>query len=524
MGDLRKGSDDNVVALVEALLGRKIAPQEARAAQDGTNDYDHLFDVGRGLSLDDPQGIRPDSPPKDVFVGAANPFAVAEALLGRQVDRHSMRSARILQNVLQTDYDEMFDMKNCSVLYAGLKLNDKERRAERYDERDMKILNERDLITPDLSGVRRLEDLEKVGLKDIKDARVKVARMQNGKLRLVLEANAIGRRVTNRGITMSINELITPFRREDNQRRWTPPNAAWLDISEDVFQRVHRQLLADATRFQIGHGHNGQRRDMIRSFDDPTQGAGSNSWFVAALFSVYWADPSVINRATHLHPDRENREKQFRVRFHDKGGHNNNKTETVEVNYDLPVNNSDNEPLYCRAIDGTDIWPGLYEKAFAKWVTGNKSNDHPDLTQLHAGDPIKAMAQINGREPQYFECEKHSSRDLLGLVRAHCVNHKTINPMAAFTHATGNNYCGANVAANHAYSVLGYCILGPKQYIVLRNPWGITEPEGITSYDGLLGHLEPENWSPSVLLNHGGLFALDSESFKQAFSYIGIAE
>jgi hypothetical protein len=130
MGDLRnKDSDDNIAALVEALLGRKLAPQEPRSSEQGSNDdYDHLSDVGvgRGLSLQEPrllQEPRPDSPPQDIFIGAANPFAVAEALLGRQIDRHSISIAEILQNVLQTDYDEMFDMKHRSVLYAGLKLN-----------------------------------------------------------------------------------------------------------------------------------------------------------------------------------------------------------------------------------------------------------------------------------------------------------------------------------------------------------------------------------------------------------------
>lgn len=38
------------------------------------------------------------------------------------------------------------------------------------------------------------------------------------------------------------------------------------------------------------------------------------------------------------------------------------------------------------------------------------------------------MAQINGREPQYYRCEKHSDQDLLGVVRQNCVNNRTINP------------------------------------------------------------------------------------------------
>jgi hypothetical protein len=68
-----------------------------------------------------------------------------------------------------------------------------------------------------------------------------VACMQDGKLRLILEAGEVGKHVTNRGVTMSINELITPFRRGSNY--WMPPNAAWRDISDEVYQRANQRLL-----------------------------------------------------------------------------------------------------------------------------------------------------------------------------------------------------------------------------------------------------------------------------------------
>jgi hypothetical protein len=112
----------------------------------------------------------------------------------------------------------------------------------------------------------------------------------------------------------------------------------------------------------------------------------------------------------------------------------------------------------------------------------------------------------------------------LGLVRSNCVNFKTINPMTAWTYATGNTYRGSNVVANHAYSILGYTILGDKQYLVLRNPWGVTEPIGLNSYPGLLERLDPNLWHPASLLDHGGLFAMETEAFKHCFAYVGVAK
>jgi hypothetical protein len=240
------------------------------------------------------------------------------------------------------------------------------------------------------------------------------------------------------------------------------------------------------------------------------------------LFSVFWADPHAINRATRVHPNKDE-QKQLSIKFHDKGGNNNGRTETVVVNYKIPINNSNNEPLYCRSSDGADIWPSLYEKAFAKWITGGHS-EQPDMTQTHCGDPVKAMAQINGREPHYFETQHHSSSDLLGLVRCNSLNFKTINPMVAWTYATGSEYRGSNIVANHAYSVLGFTVLGDKQYIVLRNPWGVTEPIGLTSYQGLLERVDPSVWHPAAMLDHGGLFAIEERAFKHCFAYIGVSK
>lgn len=460
MGDARSivsepPKDSNVVAvdayaLVQAILGR--TAEKARSDSDRTEtlEYDDLPDLRSDMMLStfDDRGPRPDQQPKNVRIGCCNPYALVEAMLGRRIDRNSVNASTLISQVLQTDYDELFDLKNKSVLYAGLQLNEKERIASQLTEKDIHLLNERDLMTPDLSRVQRLQDLEQIGLKDLNQVQVKHARIQNGKIRLVIQANAngnrIARQVSNRELTRTMNEFMTPFRirnkddenmpgRDENE--WSPPNASWRDMYDYFFQSVNRRLVNDVTNFSIGDG----RRRPMHFFDDPTQGASTNSWLIAAMFSVFWASPASINRATRVHPHNERldddnnnegnrRRHTLRVRFHDKGGHNNNKTETVEVNYEIPITNSNNEPVFARASDGTDIWPSLYEKAFAKWILGgsssNRNEHHPDITCTHSGDPIKAMAQMNGRDPQYFRCENHSSNELLGVVRQNCVNNK----------------------------------------------------------------------------------------------------
>jgi hypothetical protein len=159
-------------ALVEALLGQKVHKPASVGSDSLQSGYDDL-DMKIEARLSREGNMRPDSPPKDVTVGAANPYSLVEALLGRNIDKLSINSAKIISNVLQTDYDELFDMKHCSVLFAGLKLNEKERKAEKVSEKDMRISNERDLMTPGLSAVQQLDDLQKIGLKVLGKTRVK---------------------------------------------------------------------------------------------------------------------------------------------------------------------------------------------------------------------------------------------------------------------------------------------------------------------------------------------------------------
>ncbi|KAH8166107.1 hypothetical protein CIB48_g2108 [Xylaria polymorpha] len=541
------GSIDPYV-LFEALTGRKLERTSlpSRPAPEG---YDDLSDIPACTSRkqDEPE---PDPQPKDVFVGCINPFALAENMVGHKIDRQSITAIRIMQDTLQTDYEELFDMKHRSVLYAGLKLNKDERMAEELEEGEVKILREKDLVTPDLSRLDKLGDLEDIGLKDMGNVRVKRASIQNNKLQLVLHADDIARTVCNREVTQTINDFCLPFRRDNDRMDFTPPNSSWRDAREILMMRNMHRGVTMISDYNTLFDYGGSREFQVkRKFDDPIQGATANSWFVAALFSVYWADPAMINRKLDMQmrmhdPNSGDRQQsRFSVKFHDKGGRNNNKTQTVEVDYRVPVNNSSEDFVYCRSSDGMALWPSLYEKAFAKWVNGGNNDEdnsnkrkligssddseHVDITQLHHGDPVKAMAQINGREPQYYFTENHDASDLVGLVRTCSVNHRTICPMVAWTYACDRGtYRGCNLVANHAYSVLGWSSVGQgdKQYIIIRNPWGATEPHGLTSYPGILTRVEPEYWRPASLLDREGVMAVEVGAFKEYFACMGVAK
>lgn len=119
MGDIRSSAgapsrDSNLVtvdpyALVQAILGSR---SESVATDRTIMDYDDMPDARfRDDDDNDDDGDRdmpvPDEQPKNVRVGAANPYALVEAILGRRIDRNSVNSANLISQVLQTDYDEL---------------------------------------------------------------------------------------------------------------------------------------------------------------------------------------------------------------------------------------------------------------------------------------------------------------------------------------------------------------------------------------------------------------------------------
>jgi hypothetical protein len=93
------------------------------------------------------------------------------------------------------------DMKYNLPLYAGLKLNSSTNVAEPLAAKDMTVLVDKDRQTPSLSSVKKMVDIQKLGIKDINDTDVKRAWITNGKLNLVLNAAAMNKKLSNTGLT-----------------------------------------------------------------------------------------------------------------------------------------------------------------------------------------------------------------------------------------------------------------------------------------------------------------------------------
>jgi Calpain family cysteine protease len=268
---------------------------------------------------------------------------------------------------------------------------------------------------------------------------------------------------------------------------------------------------------------------------DPVQGAVGDCYLIAALSSIAWARPYVIadrNRATASTGAFMNM-----VEFY-----NGTAKVEVEVSQNLPLTTPGNVYLYCRSSDPGEIWPGIYEKAYAKWRT-NDPGDQPNILAIAGGDPVAAISQLTGFARTYYWCAGMTPHDIWQTVRGNSLSYKTFNPMTAWTYGTsdpaaGRVYENANLVANHAYSILGWGYVNGEEYVILRNPWGTTEAslnvmngswvawDG--AYSGAAGSYPSGGnrgfWRSIPLANNDGVFGLRADTFKTYFAGFGVAK
>ena len=257
--------------------------------------------------------------------------------------------------------------------------------------------------------------------------------------------------------------------------------------------------------------------DEAAEFFDPVQGGLGDCYFIAALSAVAWSRPYVVMQRTRATgPDNE----AFvdRIDFYSGG-----KTVTVEVTELLPLIANTHAWIYGRSSEAGEIWPAVYEKAFAKWKTNN-TTDKPDYGPIAGGWPVQATVELTNLNGTTKTCSDHSADAIWSLVRSNCLSCRTFNPMTAWTFCTSTppvSYSGTGIHAYHAYTILGWAYVANTKYIVLRNPWGHNTAV-INALAGNWSAYDQSFWR-SVPLNTGGVFAIPADTFKTYYWQLGWA-
>lgn len=438
-----------------------------------------------------------------------NPYALAELLTARRIDWKTVKDPpRLLESILQTPYQELFDPKYGGPLYMGLRLN-KNLQLERVRSPLLDVqptTQDNDLAVTDLDYVdlKKLADLApRFGVKDLGSISIRSSEIEGQRyLRLTLDLpeRDVLKRVA-RVYTPDITKTISFDPRLIPQKYdWTPPNTAWGDA---------------------GHFFN-----EAAEFFDPIQGAVANCYYIAALSAVAWAMPY---RISHLTRATGQNQAQFTnmIRFYkaDSGGQ---VDKEIEVTDTVPLSSPSNMFIYCRSFEAGEIWPAVYEKAFAKFVTGS-TGDHPDITATAWGDCVLATARLTGGQRFYYDTASRSDDDLWTIVRANSLSRRTFNPMTAWTYSTGDAsekkvvYGDANIVASHCYTVLGWEYRDNRKYIILRNPWGNTEAS-VQTLNSTVSLYDISWWRPINLATIDGTFAFEASAFKTYFAGLGVVK
>ena len=213
---------------------------------------------------------------------------------------------------------------------------------------------------------------------------------------------------------------------------------------------------------------------------DVYQGAVADCYFVAALSSVAAKAPGLIKDGIV-----DNGDGTYRVRFFQKKDHWSSTYEQVwiTVDGDLPAHNGNLRYAKGQSTKagGRELWPGIYEKAFAEWKGGYNEMGE-------GGSSAGALEALTGATTSYKSTEYTPADTMWDKIKA--ATDKG-NPMSAGTYGEDRKdmYAGTRMYAWHAYTVLGAHEKGRgknrKKYVKLRNPWGSSEPGSDGKDDGI---------------------------------------
>ncbi|MCK6528725.1 C2 family cysteine protease [Myxococcota bacterium] len=335
------------------------------------------------------------------------------------------------------------------------------------------------------------------------------------------------------GMAEALPELRAEFDRFQVRAQELPPKATAADIAGPAASMFGHLSVSALTRVQgalLGaHGKDGGEYtppgaewgdpgdffDEAAELHDPVQGALGDCYFIAALSAVAWARPYVIAQRTRA-TAHANADFFDRVDFHSGGA-----VVSVEVTENVPLVAGTRGWYYARSSEAGEIWPAVYEKAFAKWKT-NGSSDRPDFAPIAGGWPVRSCEELTGLAGTTRTTSDHSADDIWSMVRSNSLSYRTFNPMVAWTYCRKDppvTYAGSGLVGYHAYTVLGWAYVGGEKQIVLRNPWG----HNGAVVNGLAGswNAYDQSFWRSVPLNEGGVFAIPASTFKTYFWQFG---
>lgn len=294
---------------------------------------------------------------------------------------------------------------------------------------------------------------------------------------------------------------------------------------------------ADSTPVNCEWKDNGVYYYRAPEGDDPIQGAIGDCYLIASLASIAWAAPFAIQNRASLYLCDSLGDVAGNV-CHQFVFYRNGKIKTIiEVSDRIPINKNTGRPIYGISYDELETWLPIYEKAYAKFISGH-TGDKPNYKPINGGNTFRTLAEMTGGEVSYIYNRSKTPKEILKFIQSNCgkasgeywakdgYSHRVKNPMTAeiWANDEAKNY---GLYASHAYSILGFDYENGQYYVVLRNPHGAGPATkdvkqgkwNVISNHAGYGSIIPLNVSDVYHKKRwSGIFALKLETFAKIFA------
>lgn len=245
---------------------------------------------------------------------------------------------------------------------------------------------------------------------------------------------------------------------------------------------------------------------------DVRQGCSLDCYLIAAIIAFAWSTPSsVLGRRD----PGDNHKHQYKFR----------NLSLFSTSQTLAVDRATHQLVFaCTYPDGSTVWPGLYEKAYAVWK--QLGTDPPLIENLTAYNPVTALNEVINASTSVKLTASYTSLDTMFTEiksKGGITTGRTTKPMVAYTFNSRDqtpaplySYPDTLMVANHAYAILGTCKVKvsetDKDCIILRNPFGHFSG---TPVSGIYECFP--TWYSSGFLLQDGNFAITKEEFPHYF-------
>jgi hypothetical protein len=213
--------------------------------------------------------------------------------------------------------------------------------------------------------------------------------------------------------------------------------------------------------------------------EDVVQGQIADCYLVAALSATAKAHPDLI--ANGIKPAGRG---GFEVRFFERGYSGKYTEVWVKVDADLATAKGGSSPAYARSGEknerGMELWPAIYEKAYAVWKKGydkmGEGGSSQAALEALCGNRVQSTTLSYTPEDQIWKKLQAASKDGAMMKAA-----------SAGTHGKDQEdiYKDTNLYAWHAYTLMGIEEKEGQRFVILRNPWGRVEPGKDGKDDGI---------------------------------------